>query len=352
MQGYYLELVRFTFQHEYFASVQGAFTFQPQLKTQRLLRRLGLLFRTTSEGFTILYQATKDKTEILVPLRSLPELFALRFWICPVSPFIGVVSELPLFRSTSQILYFDNLTDRKDGDTLYLNHAAPLVTSADVGDLLNLAPISWRYSKAGTESVLVRIQGADGTIIGSEHARPHEGNVQYTIDISQVDPGLVNITAGTEETEKFYRYESFPGCSPLAAVDLYGGPSVPDAYAFVDSNGIPQTKTFTCRIAKRSILWRYIVVPRFNTSLQAGHLSIEDIDARYTFADATAVQTMSGEAAFVIESEDVIPLQQAPINGLSLKRNNADLIKELPNPGPDQVMGSNGNFYSEMYIYV
>lgn len=352
MQSYYLELVRFEFQHEYYTSVQSAFTFRPQQETERLLRRAGLLFRTTRNGFTILYQATKDKTETLVPLRKLPELFALRFWICPRSPFTGAVSALPLFRSTSQILYFDNLTDRKDGNMLYLNHAAPGVTAADENDMITLAPISWRFSEAGTESVFVRIQSADGTVVGSEYARPYQGNVQYLIDMSQVGPGLVSITAGSQETESFYRYESFPECPPLAAVDLYGGPSVPAAYAFVDSSGNPQARTFTCRIAKRSILWRYIVVPKFNTSLQASHLSIEDNDARYTFGDATAVQTMSGEAAFAIESEDVISLQEAPIKGLSLKRNNTDLIKELPNPGPDQVMSSNGNFYSEMYVYV
>ncbi len=352
MQSYYLELVRFTFQHDYYASVQGAFTFQPQKETERLLRRAGLLFRTTRTGFTILYLATKDETETLVPLRKLPELFTLRFWICSISPFTGAVSALPLFRSTSQILYFDNLTDRKDGDTLYLNHAAPLVSTADENDMITLAPISWRYSEARTESLFVRIQSADGTVIGSEYTRPYQGNVQYTIDMSQMEPGLVSITAGTQEKETFYRYESFPGCSPLAAVDLYGGPSVPAAYAFVDSSGNPQAKTFTCRIAKRNILWRYIVVPKFNTSLQASHLSIEDIDARYTFGDAIAVQTMSGETAFAIESEDVIPLQEEPIKGLALKRNNSDLIKELPNPGPDQVISNNGNFYSEIYVYV
>ena len=352
MQSYYLELVRFEFQHEYYASVQSAFTFQPQKETQRLLLHSGLLFRTTKDGFTILYQAIKDETETLVPLRKLPKIFALRFWICPISPFAGVVSDLPLFSSTSQILYFDNLTDRKDGDTLYLNYAAPFVTAADKNDMVTLAPISWRYRKAGTQSVFVRIQSADGTVVRSENCRPWEGNVQCLIDMSQVDPGFVSITAGTEETESFYRYESFPECSPLAAVDLYGGPSVPDAYAFVDSSGMPQPKTFTCRIAKRSSLWCYIVVPKFNTSLQASQISIEDSDNRYIFGEATGAQTMSGEAAFAITSEDVIPHQEEPIKGLSLKRNNADLIKELPNPGPDQVMGSDGNFYSKIYVYV
>jgi len=167
-----------------------------------------------------------------------------------------------------------------------------------------------------------------------------------------VEAGLISITAGSGEQETYYRYESLPESAPLAAIDLYVGPSVPEAYAFVDSGGIPQTKTFTCRIAKRSSLWRYIVVPKFNTSLQAGQLSIVDSDDRYIFGDATAGQTMSGEAAFVIESEDVIPHQEEPIKGLSLRRNNADLIKELPNPGPDQIMGLDGDFYSEIYVYV
>ncbi len=352
MQSYYLELVRFEFQHEYYANDQSAFTFHPQRETQRLLARSGLLFRATRDGFKILYQATRDETDALAPLRKLPPMFTLRFWICPKSPYTGAVSALPLFRSTKQTLYFDNLTDRKDGNTLYVNHSAPGVTSADKNDLVTLAPISWRYGKAATEQVFVSVQNANGTVVRSEYCPPHEGNVQCLIDLNEVEPGLVSITAGSGEKETYYRYESLPESAPLAAVDLYVGPFVPEAYSFVDSGGIPLTKTFTCRIAKRSSSWRYIVVPRFNTSLQASQLSIEDNDDRYAFGEATASQTMSGEAAFVIESEDVIPHQEEPIKGLSLRKNNADLIKELPNPGPDQVMGTDGDFYSEIYVYV
>ena len=352
MPSYYPELVRFEFQHEYLENVQSAFTFQPQPQTQRLLRRSGLLFRATRGGFTILYQAIKDETDALVPLRKLPDQFALRFWICPICPYTGSVSALPLLRSTSQILYFDNLTDRKDGDTLYLNHAAPSVTAANEEDMVSLAPISWRYSKAAADPVFVGVRNAHGTVVGTEYCRPHEGHVQCLIDLGEVDPGLVRITAGSEETETYYRPESSPDCPPLAAVDLYIGPSVPEAYLFVDSSGVPRPKVFTCRIAKKSSTWRYIIVPKFNTTLQVGQLSIEDADSRYTFGNPTAVQTLSGEAAFAIESQGLIPHQEAPIKGLALRRNNADLIKELPNPGPDQIMVRDSGFYSEIHVYV
>ena len=92
MRSHHPQLVRFEFQHEYYQSVQSAFTFQPQRQTQRLLRRFGLLYRSTRDGFTILYQAIKDETETLVPLRNLPEQFALRFWICTKYPTTGTVS--------------------------------------------------------------------------------------------------------------------------------------------------------------------------------------------------------------------------------------------------------------------
>jgi len=352
MRSYYPELVRFEFQHDYYQSVQSAFSFQPQRQTQWLMRRCGLLFRCTADGFTILYQAVKDEAEVLVPLRKLPGSVALRFWICPQNPYTGSVSALPLFRSTRQTLYFDNLTDRKDGDTLYLNRDAPAVTVATAKDLVNLAPISWRYSKAAAEPLFVRVGNAHGTVVATQYCRPHEGSVQCLIDLGEVDPGLVSISAGSEDTETYYRPESAPAGAPLAAVDLYIGSGVPDTYAFVDSGGVPQSKVFTCRVAKKSSTWRYIIVPRFNTTLQAGQLSIEDADSRYTFGSPTAVQTMSGEAAFAIESQDPIPHQEAPIKGLSLRRNNADLIKELPNPGPDQILARESGFYSEVHVYV
>jgi len=352
MRTYFPELVRFEFQHEYFNNEQEPFTFQPQKLTLRLLKRSGLLFRSNGNGFTILYQAVKDQNDALVPLRKFNEQMSLRFWICPKSHYIGVVSQLPLFNSTAETLYFDNLADRAAGTTLFVNRSAPTVTTADKDDLFPLAPISWRYGKASTQSVSVRVQSAQGTVIKAETCWPHQGYVNCLIDLNGVDPGLISITPGTEDTSTFYCCESLPESPPLAAVDLYSGPRVPGPYAFVDGGGLPQPKTFTCRIARRSSTWRYVVVPRFNTSLNPAQLSIEDADARFTFGNPAAVQSMNGESAFAIESTLPIPHQAEPIRGLSLKRNNTDLITELPNPGPDQIRPSGGGFLSEIYVFV
>lgn len=346
------ELVRFVFQHGYYESTQSAFVFHPQQHTQALLRRCGLLFRSTTDGFVILYEAKRDETDTLLPLRKLPGLFALRFWICPRSPHIGAISALPLFRSTSRLLYFDNLTDRKEGDTLYVNRAAPAVKTAGEQDLFTLAPASWHYSKATEETVFVSVRNAFGTVVATESCRPYRGNVQWLIDTGGFDPGLIHITAGSEKAVTYYRAETPPEYPPLAAVDLYAGVAVPDTYAFVTPDGTPQPRVFTCRIGKRSSIWRYVVVPKFNVTLQGSQLSIKDADSRYTFGNPTAVQTLAGEAAFAIESEDVIPHQKQPIKGLSLRRNNVDLIKELPNPGPEQIQVGESGFYSEVHVYV
>jgi hypothetical protein len=249
-------------------------------------------------------------------------------------------------------LYFDNFTDHSDGDTLYLNSAAPASTVADENDIVALVPSIWKYNEAVAESVFISVQNVDGTVLRSEYCRPQDGNVQCQIDFSGIEPGILRIIAGSKEPEIIYRQESLPAKSPFAAVDLLVSPSVPDAYAFVSADGLPQPKTFTCRIENRSSLWRYIVVPKFNTSLQREQLSITDGDGRYTFGKAAKVLTMSGDPAFAIISKDEIPLQETPVKGLSLKRNQVDLIKELPNPGPEQLKGSKGNFYSEIYVYV
>ena len=352
MRTYFQELVRFDFQHEYYRNVGAAFTFRPQRRTRRLLERCGLLFRATMKGFALLYPAVKDDTETLVPLRTLPEVFALRFWICPNFAFNGIVSALPRFRAADQILYFDNLTDGEAEGTLYLNHDAPAVTAANAADLVDIAPNAWRCAKSATEPVFVRIQNASGEVIDSLYGRPHEGHVRCLVDLAGIEPGLVSITVGAEETETYYRPESLPALPPLAAVDLYHGPFVPQAYRFVAANGTPQFKTYTGRVAGKGSIWRYIVVPRFNATLQAGQLSIEDADARYTFGSPTPFQTLSGEAAFAIESQGPIPNREETIKGFSLKKNSTDLIKELPNPGPDQITVLAGGHYSEIYIYV
>lgn len=357
MRSHYPELVSFNFQHAYYQSGRSAFAFFPQKQTQRLLRRFGLLFRSTADGFTILYPAVKDEDDKMVPRRRLPDQFALRFWICPNYPYNGSISALPVFRTHRQTLYFDNLTDRSDGDTLYVNNEAPTVTTASAKDILRQAPISWRFSKTSPNPILVSVRNAVGTVVKTKRFHPlkdhpHEDKVRCLIDFGEIDPGLINITAGSEETETYYRPESYPDRAPMAAIDLYAGPSVPEPYRFVDTDGNPQFKMFTCRIDRQSSTWRYIIVPRFSTALQANQLAIEDADSRYTFGSPTEIQTMSGEKAFAIESVGMIPHQEEPIKGLSLRKNTADLIEELPNPGPDQIQVLDSGIYSEIFVYV
>jgi hypothetical protein len=352
MRRYYTEMLSFAFEHAYYRGDAPGFTFRLQQQTRQVMQRSGLLFRSSGDGFKVLYEAIKDEAGNLVPVRKLPVSFELRFWICPVHSTVNSVSALPFFHPTRQTLYLDNLTDRKGDETLFLNSGAPNEPAAGEKDIVFLAPDIWRYSKTATSAVLIRVQDAGGTVVRTEYCRPYQGTVGCHIDLARIDPGLVAIIPGVEETETYYRPESLPHGAVFGAVDLYAGPQVPETYAFVDGNGIPQPKTYTCRIDHQSSTWRYIVVPRFSTTLQAAQLSIEDAESRFAFGTPEQVQTIAGEKAFSIASVDKIPHQETPIKGLILKKNNTDLVKELPNPGPDQIQVRDTDILSEIFVYV
>lgn len=352
MRRHFKELVRIVFKHDYFEDTSHPFTFVPQEQTKRLLQRAGLLFRSQMDGFTIRYPAIRTGSDTVSPLRKLPEKVVLRFWVCATDPHTNTLSQLPLFRSFHQNLYFDNLTDRHDGDNLYLNSAAPTVKTATTEDIVAQAPQTWRYSESGTEGVFVRVQNGYNVIVRSEWFQPQNDQVQGSIILDELEPGILRITTDPQHSEIYYKPESTVSGIPFAAIDLYAGSMVPETYAFIDSEGLPQPKTFLCHIAKRRSIWRYIVIPKFSTNLNAAQLSIEDADEKHTFTAAQIVSTMAGETAFAIASESVISHQVKPLKGLVLRRNSVDLIKELPNPRPDQIVIRDDDFYAEMYVYV
>ncbi|MCP4117481.1 MAG: hypothetical protein GY737_19225 [Desulfobacteraceae bacterium] len=353
MELTYKSLLDFEFRHEYFRNFPDRFTYVPQGQTLELMGKRGLLFKKRNNGFTILYQAIKGEGEQLIPLRSLPGRFAFRFWITALSPHAGILSDLPLMRAGSRILYFDNVHDRKDGTTLYLNADAPTDPFAGEKDIVTMAFGTWRNEQSATEPVPVRVQDVFGNVIEVRVSQPVEGKVRSQLELAGIGKGFIRLTPGTGDAESFYIPESVPPPRVFAAIDLYAGKDIPPAYAFTDHNGMPSSpKTFTCRVENRKSIWRYMVVPRFNTGLTAAQLSIEHMDAEHAFLPAGDITTPAGEAAFLIESDGPVPHGEEPVKGLALKKGITKLIAELPNPGPEQIRAHREGFYSEVYVYV
>ncbi len=352
MELLYRSLLSFSFRHTYFRKLSSAFTYAPQLETMDLMRKKGLLFKRTDNGFTILYQALKGEGEQTVPLRNLPEEFAFRFWITASFSHVGVVSDLPLMGSGSRILYFDNLHDRKDGDILYLNADAPGDPFAGDKDVIAVAPAIWRNEQDTADSVQIRVTDVFGNIVHVKVSPSVEGKARSLLELSEIGKGVMRLTPGTMDAESYYVPESAPPPGVFGAVDLYAGHGIPETYDFTDGNGTPMPKSFTCGIENRKSIWKYVVVPRFNTTLTAGMLTIEHGDGVHAFLPAVDTVTTSGEAAFLIESADSIPHSQIPVKGLALKRNGTNLIAELPNPGPEQIIAREDGFSAEVHVYV
>ncbi len=307
MELIYRSLLSFEFRHEYFRNLSTTFNYAPQRETFELMRKSGLLFKKTENGFTVLYQAVKGEGDQLIPLRSLPENFAFRFWITAILPCAGIVPDLPLMRAGSRILYFDNVHDRKDGSTLYLNADAPTDSFAGENDIVTMAFGTWRNEQAVSEPVPVRVQDVFGNVIHVLVSQPVEGKVRSQLDLAGIGKGFIRLTPGTGDAESFYVPESVPPAKVFAAIDFYAGAGIPPAYAFTDENGEPLPKTFTSRVENRKSIWRYVVVPRFNTSLTAALLTIEHVDAEHGFLPASDTTTLTGEAAFLIESDGPVP---------------------------------------------
>jgi hypothetical protein len=143
------------------------------------------------------------------------------------------------------------------------------------------------------------------------------------------------------------------GRPDFGVVDLSAGADVPAGTNFLEADGAPKHQVYTARLGARQTTWRYYIVPRYTTSLTAGNLNIDDSENRYTFGNASETTTLTGEAAFLVESTAPIPMQREPIRGVSLKRGGGMvLVSDLRTPDLPEIKVRNDQVYAEMHVYV
>ncbi len=338
MHRVYQKWVEFKLTHDYFDPSTTGFRFKPLAETAAALKRLGALFRQTRDGFVVLYPAIRQEDDSVDPLYSFPTDLEIHVGVAGLTPYAGMVSDLPLFSAKRELIYRDNIADRP--------------AAVDGDDIVEVRPKAWTHVEATNDTRSFRLQNSRGEVITASTVAPVEGRLRHTVDLTEHPSGKYTLFADNAELVTFFAVK--PQERPnFAVVSLFaGGSDIPDDNAFVNASGEPDLKEFSAEIGAREFTWRYFIVPKFN-SFNPAHLNIEDGDSRYTFGSATETQTRAGEMAYLIESDSRIELRREVIKGISLKKNGGMvLVEDLRTPGFEEITVNNDKFFAEMHVYV
>lgn len=355
--------------HNYYQSqISEDFKIEPTVLCQRQLANYGLLFKTTSKGFVVLYECSDDNAAHPFPIRAIEEDVKFSFILIPKNPFIINYSDLPLESQPNHIYYLHNLNDNSQNGRLLLSadtdkdHVSPM-------DRIELRPQYFIHTLESTRSN-VEIEIVDElnhslikkTVLLADNMYP------YPVDLRRYPPGKFTLLVDGDEALSFYADTGIIGKNVFGIIDLFQNDRVPSAYHFTNEVHAVRAKTYTVKIERRQTYWKYYVVLKYRPDI-ADRVSI-DADRASTNSGSDdlppvefgreELHTFSdGTSAVPFLANTLLPLQEEPIKNIVLELTNETgevifEIKHLPNPTVTSIKpnDSDGRIYSEIFIYL
>lgn len=364
------DLFSISLRHRYYANgVSQDFLIVPTALTQSRMRDYGLLFRQTATGMTVLYE---EDPALKGPRRAFQETLRFSFMLQPRNPWLLNYSDLALDLPSGRFYYLNNLNDNVLGGRLLLTRAA-FVSSQDV---LSLKPLVFQHRDAlpGPDAEL-RITDEFGKVRVSRQARVVEGYAVWTIDLRGCGPGSYRMEINGTEKERFYASDELEGRKFFGLIDVLHGPQVPESYRFTDpeqGNAI-EARTYHVEIDNRKTYWKFYVVLKY----QLKGVKPEDWPAGWpedwavVNPEQPSVEIKSppgsrktladGNLAVPFVSDAPLPLKEAPVKGLALKKvsgnGNGTTLREvvnLPKPPVGAVVPDpeEDKIFSEVFVYI
>lgn len=339
MEQTYQYLLSLELKHEYFKdgqfkSIQVSYDEQ----TQRLIKNLGIILKPYPGGMHILASDTEllNDTTLSTPIRL--------FLTCN-DPYYMNYSELPDYRPSDTVLYFNNLDSIQHSESTALRlHQKDYVGQNDVAQLSfgKLIVSSFDETKA------YHFEDVFGNDI-SNHIRPSQNKSEVFL-ISNLPQGMIRVLADGQETEQVYYYPASVWEKPLGVAELY----LPTLFEQYAEN---EKQTYTLNFDTRSTIWKYFLINPVYKNFE--DLSIIDTNKEQVFK-SLGNESIQGSEALVFESRKPIAFSEFSIENFQLvdkfdtvlKQGNPIVIKALPRASPEQLFyGSDKKImYSHIYI--
>lgn len=352
-------------------SVQD-FSAHPSPATARVLQDYGLIFRPSSDGFS-LYARVEPGTPPHHLLNSIgTDNLRLHFLLQPTNPYIQNVSALPGYQPGRSIFYFNNLRDDQQHQRLHLGDH---VVNSRIGGPLHFVagPVyTHRFLDVATSSPLlvssatITIQDMFGNSVHTESFqypdRAEYKTSEYRISlqaIPKLGPGRYVVNADQGKSQDIFYDPDLKFSRPFGVIEIFNRTDsltptqadiVPQDYRFLLGDQLTGLDPYQLQLDARSTTWRYTIMKKYDkSSIPLNQLSIVgDLSFNARVLDPPVNPT---RAIFTTSGEEI--LQEIP-RSLELHQNGTELRK-LPNPQLSTALqkgSSSNNFVSELFVYV
>lgn len=327
-----------------------------------LLRDCGFLFRKKPNGFSVLADALKEKSNGYTLKKPIESQLIFSFFLLTKNPYLLNFSELPLMENHGQMIYrVHNLQNNIKEKQLLLTRD---IQSEFLGekDLIFAKSRSFSHQFT-TDKIAVEMQVRDetGNTIMSKTIFSNEGFVDYQVDLSGLSPGSYTLFEDNIKELDFYADNQIAGKNIFGVIDIYNSDKVAEAYRFTDDTYRILPKKYTLKIASRKVFWKYMVVLKNHKKAASQDLTINltGNHGGLNFIRQADVVLPDGLRAVPFISDRAVAFSSKPLKGIQLiKQNNHSSgifeIQNLPNAPvyaikPDS---TSDKIYSEIFIYV
>jgi hypothetical protein len=273
------------------------------MESIQLIRRFGLLYRNTNNGFVIFYKKEPWKKVSLEKLLSDQKL-RFTFLIKNKNPYFVNFSNLP-FDMRGQLYHFSNTVATSDTDKVFL-HPSAKVTEEE------LIAVSSKRMTIKSEEESLKLELKD--VFGESHYQeelPVYGN-KVNADFSFASSGRYSLYGNAEKYDDIFMHVG-TGKIPFAAVEI----ALEEGNNTVLEGGTIQPKSYYISFASRKVYWRYLVSNEQMNGLSDA--SILDKRKSLYFYSPDKKPLINGREMVSIESTETITLSHRQIQQLSFK---------------------------------
>ncbi len=293
------ELFRFIYANNMYPDgLSRILTMEPTEECQKTLKSYKLHFKRKEGGFMIVAPVTENagEYELIHPFKNDA---VLSFAIFNHDPQFFEKSDLP-FDTPGEYVYYFNNCDETSRRTTLLSGGSPIKETERV-------PLrTKKFSFPLNEGVAPHVYDCNGNEIPADEYNQETDVVknQFIIDISRLRDGFYTIEYDSQSITCYCARESFIRRIPLAVIELFTTPEVPENYQIVqtiDNKQCLSQKNFTLQSGTSVYYWRYKIIPDIPSSTW---LKVLTTESGITF-DPPRIRINSDDPVFFTSESEI-----------------------------------------------
>jgi hypothetical protein len=362
--------------HEYFSDGRcRVLTLAPTAECAGLLARYRCLFRPTPGGGAV-YVGESEGASLL---QDFHEHRPLAFTLTSTDPGLDTYTDIDPFAAhpapSESLYYFSNLDGHSDADSEREHQLLHPPGAALVNGPLVVKPHAFRFElDAPMRGVTLELKDASNRQTVWESKTSDEEASVCNLDLAGVSNGRYNLNVNGKQALAFYLSDQ-PPVKTWGLIELFpGGPAmadrIPEACRLIDASAQLHPRSFAVSLETRKTTWRYHITDKSPNGQGYDDFTVVGTRKSRSGKPSRKSESLlfskvqpspgSGEPTLLFESQQALPLLQAPSGEhvFSFKPGDASANAglKLPYATPrgtrvDTVSGKR-RMYSDIYVYL